>query len=556
MLSWVTPIWLVGLLLLPAIRWLHRGGRHRRTVAVPHLGLWRGAGASPAAAGERQPPDPAWRRRALLTALLLIALAEPQLPGQRPAITLWVDDSLSLLTREAQGTRLVLGLAQARSLLAGMPGAEVEVRTLSDPWRPLGPLSEATPATLAAVAGRHPTGPPPAGLLRSDRLHWLLTDGTQATWLAWPGGRPPDRVIPVGSVTRNVAVARLSARRNPDQAAKLDLLIQLTNGGDSVETRTLAITSEVGALARSTHRLQPGASVLVQLQLQVQAAVAAAGRVRATLQPGDALAEDDEIALDLTPLRARRVATDPGCPAALVAAVGAHPGLEVAAYSAADVAAVLDCGTARSNVALPTLRVLATRTPSWPAGAARWSTRVAPASRIQLDADRLPVAARLQVRPADDVLLAIGDEPVIVSRTGPALLLETALDFAALAQPPGPQVPLLLNLMFEQLLGPGLLDGVMIAQRPPMAARVVPSRPAADTAGDGRSGELRWLRDATRPLLALAALLLLWEIGALARQGWQQGHPGLSRDRSAARGTGRVVQALTPASRAAGGPVK
>ena len=101
----------------------------------------------------------------------------------------------------------------------------------------------------------------------------------------------------------------------------------------------------------------------------VQATIAAATAVRATLHPGDALAEDDEIVLDLAPLSARRVATDPGCPAALVAAVGAHPGLQLAAYDAADVAAVLDCGTSRSDNKVPTVRVLAQRTPSWPAGA-------------------------------------------------------------------------------------------------------------------------------------------------------------------------------------------
>ena len=134
LLSFLTPLWLAGLVLLPAIRWLHRAGPPRREVAVSRLALWRGAEASRPNPGARRPPDPAWRRRALLAALLLIALAGPRWPEERVRVTLWVDDSLSMLTREASGTRLAEGLASARSQLAELPQADVEVRVLSDPW--------------------------------------------------------------------------------------------------------------------------------------------------------------------------------------------------------------------------------------------------------------------------------------------------------------------------------------------------------------------------------------------------------------------------------------
>ena len=123
LLSFAAPIWLSGLLLLPVIRWLHRGGRAPARVPVSRLDLWQRSAASSPAAGERRPPDPAWRRRALVTALLFVALSEPQLPEPRTRITLWVDDSLSMLTREASGTRLAEGLARARSLLADVPQA-------------------------------------------------------------------------------------------------------------------------------------------------------------------------------------------------------------------------------------------------------------------------------------------------------------------------------------------------------------------------------------------------------------------------------------------------
>jgi len=75
------PAWLTGLLLIPLVRELHRRQGPARRVQVPALFLWRGA-RSPAATGRRGgPPDPAWRRRALLLALLVVALARPAWQG-------------------------------------------------------------------------------------------------------------------------------------------------------------------------------------------------------------------------------------------------------------------------------------------------------------------------------------------------------------------------------------------------------------------------------------------------------------------------------------------
>ena len=533
MLSWVTPFWLLGLALLPVIRWLHRGGRQRRVVPVPHLGLWQGSNASQPHAGQRQPPDPAWRRRALLTALLFIALAEPQLPQRHPAVTLWVDDSLSMLTREhpvsagltstrepvgsdeQRDTRLVAGLAQARTQLDQIAHGEVAVRTLSDPWRYLGTFSDAVVATLVAGAGQKEPVAPPAALLRPDSLHWLVTDGADAALFEWPDGRRPDRIIQVAEVSRNVGLERLSARRNPDDPEKIDLLLKVTNGGTATETRAAVIATDAGDMARSTHRLEPGASAFVS------ATIPASAGVRATLQPGDALAEDDEIALDLAPLRRRRVAIDSNCPTALVAAVGAHPALALAPETATGVEAVLNCGTRRAGNSVATIRVLADRTPTQPAGPVKWSSTVAESRRIRLDAGRLQVGAQLQARPVDTVILAMGDEPVIVSRAGAPKLIESSLDFGLPGIMPRPELPLLVNLMFEQLFGSGLLDEITIANRGPVAVMVAPKTVMGPIAVAQRTSESPALSDWTRPLLVAALLVLLWEIVALFRQSYR-----------------------------------
>ena len=514
MLSFLTPLWLAGLVLLPAIRWLHRAGPPRREVAVSRLALWRGAEASRPNAGARRPPDPAWRRRALLTALLLIALAGPRWPEDRIRITLWIDDSLSMLTREASGTRLAEGLARARSQLAESAQADVEMRVLSDPWRRLGGLDDATTATVLSNAGRIEPGPPPAALLRSDSQQWLLTDGADATLFAWPGDRRPDRVLQVAGVTRNVGLKRLSARRHPGEAQIVDLLLEVTNGGVADEARTVVFSAGGAEVGRSDVRLAAGASRLVEATMP-----ASSSFVRATLQPGDALTEDDTITLDLAPLRPRRVAVDPACAKALVAAVAAHPALAIVSPGTAGAEALLDCGTSPASTGTPTLRVIADRVASRPPGAPRWSSTIAEPRRGELDGSRLQIAAHLQVRPNDSVLLALGDEPVIVARGGKAKVVETSLDVASIASGRGPELPLLLDFMVGTLLAPGLLDAAAAVDRGPRASRVAPLPDLVASAAAPSALMARSSRDVTWPVLVVALLALLWEAIALARQG-------------------------------------
>jgi hypothetical protein len=519
LLSLLTPLWLAGLVLLPVIRWLHRGGPHRRELPVSRLALWPRSDVSRPTPGERRPPDPAWRRRALLAALLLLALSGPQLRDERVRVTLWIDESLSMLTREGQATRLVEGLAQARSQLAALPLAEVEVRTLAEPWLRLGELSDATVATLVAGAGRREPSAPPAALLRRDREQWLLTDGADAAVFAWPGDRQPDRVIQVAGVTRNVGLERLSARRHPDDPETFDLLLKVTNGGSADEDRSLVFATGSVDLAHVDVHLAAGASRLVEVSIPASAAV------RATLQPGDALAADDTIALDLAPLRRHRVAVDASCAKALAAAVAAHPALALAPSGALDVEAMLECGTSSAPKGLPRIRVLADRAPSRLRGALQWSMALAEARRSELDPDRLQVAAHLQARPTDSVLLAIGDEPVIVERTGEAKLVETSLDFGAMAASRGPELPLLTNVMLETVLGRGLLDTIAVVDRGPRSSLVAPRPNVGSAATASTASVARSSRDETWPVLVVALLVLLWEVVALVRQGLRLSAP-------------------------------
>jgi hypothetical protein len=511
LLSFATPLWLVGLLLVPVIRWLHRRGPNLRSVPVSSLGLWQRAAASSSVAGEHRPPDPAWRRRALLTALLFVVLSGPQMREERSRITIWVDDSLSMLSLEIRATRLVEGLAQVRSALADAPIAEVEVRTLGDPWRRLGALTEASVATIVAGAGQKEPGAPPAALLRRDSVHWLLTDGADAALLDWPGSKRPDRTFQLARVTRNVGLERLSARRNLNDPERYDLLLKVTNGGTATEARGVVFATDAGEFARSSHRLEPGAFALVT------ASMPASASVRAMLQPADALAADDEIVLDLGALRRRRVSADPDCPPALLAAVRAHPALSLVEQESTAVEVVLDCGTRAAVHDVATIRVLAHRVPTRPSAPLQWSSSVPGSGRIRLDAEFLQVAARLKPRPVDTVLLAAGDEPLIVARAGAPAVLETVLDFGSVVAAGRPEIPLLVDFLFERVLGGDLLDELAMVDRGPTAVRVAPIERVGVDFDRSAPSETR-ARDVARPFLVAALLVLLWEIVALVRQ--------------------------------------
>ena len=522
LLSFAAPFWLAGLVLLPAIRWLHRSGPHRREVHVSRLALWDDAAASRPSAGERRPPDPAWRRRALLAALLLIALSGPQRADERARVTLWIDDSLSMLTREGAATRLDAGLARVRALLAEGPRADVEVRTLADPWRVLGALDDAAVATVRAGAGRvEPTAPPEA-LLKRDREHWLLTDGADATVLAWPGARQPDRVVQVAGLARNVGLVRLSARRHGDDPATIDVLLQVANGGSVDEERSVVFSADGVDVARAdVAHLGAGASQRIEVSLP------AAATVRAALRPNDALPEDDELALDLAPLRRRRVAVDSVCPQALAAAVTAHPGL-TSARDAVDAEARVACSASGEADGMPTIRVRAEQRAERPSGALRWSSAVAPARRTDFATDRLQVAAHLQAGPGDDVLLAIGDTPVVVRRGGERGRLETSFDFAAMAATRGPESPLLLNWLLETALDARLIDEIAVIDRGPRAVLVAP-RASLAASPVAAPADRRAMSDLTAPLVLVALAVLLWELVALARQGLHLRAPPTAR---------------------------
>jgi hypothetical protein len=516
-LSFATPAWLLGLLLVPVIRWLHRGGPHRRPVPVASLALWRKAATIGPAAGERRPPDPAWRRRALIAALLSLALAGPHSEVAVERVTLWVDDSLSMLTQEDGTTRLARGLDTAAAELAARPRTRFEVRTLSRPWESRAVLSPEVVARLGAEAGSREPAPPPAGLWAADREHWLITDGTEGRL----DERNYARVIRAGEVRRNVGLLRLAARRSLGHRDRLDVELQARNGGDAADERVVVLADAAGELARESLRLAPGlsASLVVSAPL--------GSRLTARLEPGDALPADDSLALDVRAFAARPVHLDPACPAALVAAVRAHPALAIASGTDASEFS-LECGTAGTVAEGPQLRFLRGGTPRGIEGPLLWSSSVGASARRL---GSFTWRAADQLAPAGDgdlVLLASGATPLVVRRAGGASpLIETSLDVERGEAEDLAATPLLLAFLVDEVLSASLLDDVVASERDANAVMVVPRAMASKTAATVPTTAARETRGWSRPLLLAALIALLWELASLSgrvrrerREGW------------------------------------
>jgi hypothetical protein len=505
------PAWLLGLLLAPVIWYLHRSGPLLQRVPVASVELWRDATATASRSGRRPRPDPAWRRRAAIAVLLSLALASPDWRGAAPRVTVWIDDSLSMRSADASGSRLQQAVSLTQRALEAAGAEDVIARRLSEPTRQYDGLGDNALSARHADAQRsEPRLPPPESLDRS-RTHWLVTDGADAAVNAWAATAPIARVLQTSGATRNVGVTRMSARLQPGDASTLAVQVRVLNGGSERESRTLELVAGTSRIEARKVELDAGRAATLEFVL----ATAPATPLGVRLLPGDALADDDALQIDLAPLAPLPVTVDAGCPAPVTRAVRAHPALRSSHVEAARL--VIYCG------GLPDARgaariVLHQGAPTvLDASRLFWSPTAADLQR-QL-ADHLPAAARGRLeppRPGDIVLLGSGTSPLIVSRAGSPRRVESVLDIEAPGFATGPGLPLLVAALADVALGEPLLGRTASADRGDDSSRVVPlavTAPLAQIAPAPVVAPLTIL-----PLLLLALALLAWDTAALARQ--------------------------------------
>jgi hypothetical protein len=531
MIGVLHPFWLVALAVIPLIRWLHRWQAPMAAWTVSAIFLWEDAIQDDAPGPARRKPDPAWRRRAIIAALLVTALAKPFWRQDVESLTVWIDDSLSMSTLENGGTRLS---AAMNSLSVALDETEssralIELRSLSDPGRV---VHYAGGDTLDAETWQMdiPTEPigPQASLMSSETNHWLVTDGASETVRTWAQRVPVDRFIQVGVTTENSAVTRLAVRRSLDSPDGLDVLVSLSNTGLQSDVRQLELRSRELLLQQAEVLLPPGQTIHWQTQV-----VAVEPSLSASLAPQDSLSADDKLAIGLQKFRPLVAVVGANCGTALRLALATHPALQVS-NTATNPDLRVNCPRdqfpdasgpeAQIRALISSARPLES-TPTWLPGAGVRQDLVVPADWISAAAWPGQIAA-----PGNELVFGTLDTPLVVKRDGtggsssgrPAVV-DTIIDMSNPLFTRQPEYPAFVATLVDLATGRDLLNESMVMSRNALASIVQP------TQIDRRPGQAQNFQRTVNSSLSgffvvMATLVLLLDLALILKTRRGVGH--------------------------------
>jgi hypothetical protein len=441
MIGFEAPLWLLLLGLIPLIRWLHRFRLQSRIQPSTTLFLWAGLQRDTTRHGAAATPDPRWMLRALICSLLILALAGPQLQRTRQLpLEVWVDDSLSMFTREAAQSRIQSALQQLRSYLSEHDFPRIQLHSLGAPGTTLSldPRdNSAWQARLQAWSSRHRAepAPPPAASLSDQSEHVLITDGADRALNRWAQTAPLALIINSGERRQNLALSRLNIREPLLDSAPVSGTVRIDNLGDLAQRARLVITQRQDLIKSVELEVPPQDYRITTFSLPS----GDRGPLRARLLGDtDPLPADDSLELD----RAERQATlgyalHGDCDAQIIAVLNSHPALvEVAARP--DL--LIDCASYALDSPLPTLRLHPTPVTRRTTQPAHWHK--------QPMVGYLPLAAGIAygdqapaLAPASSPLLSANGRVLIGQTPGPRRVIDSYLDsgdsgFAHTAQYP------------------------------------------------------------------------------------------------------------------------
>lgn len=501
------PWWLLALLTIPLIRWLHRWRAPLNLVSVSALFLWRDAQSEDAGGSERQPPDAAWWRRALVSALLVLALTQPWQLRVRQHLTVWIDDSLSMATVETGRTRLAEGLDQVAQYIDEAAFSTVTLRSLTSPAQSVS-LSHPDAFLDERWLGDKPTAitmPPPA-LLSTTTAHWFVTDGATDGLQEWAARAPLSRIVHVGESTENVAVTRLAARRRPAGETGSDVLVDIANRGRDIAQRDLLLRNGTTERAVASLTLAPGETKQITLRSE-----AVAASIVAKLRPTDALSIDDVLTLDTTALAAVPIIIDTTCAAPLRAILAAHPGLVIAsAMPSAGLEIHCSVGARQAPALLRFHAGRSARLSTPP----MWLPAAGPLQDIHLRREWIATSAwPQQTLTADTQRLLVADGEALIAHSDGSV--DTIIDVNRPELNGQPEFAALIAGLVDVALGRAVLDPAVAVATNPIDSNILPIDVAKPSADVSRPNAIR--QNLSDVFLALALIILGTDIVLLFR---------------------------------------
>ena len=525
MIGFQAPLWLLLLGLIPLIRWLHRFRRQSQTLPSTTLFLWVRLQPDSARHGDLDKPDPRWILRAVIYSLLILALAEPQLHRtQETPLEVWVDDSLSMFTRESGQTRLRAGLQQLRAYLDDHEFSQIQLHSLGKPGLTLAldpQDSSRWQAQLNAWSSQHRAEPAPplAVALSKQSRNILITDGADHRLNRWAQSAALTLIIKSAELRQNLALSRLNIRDPLTDSAAVTGTVRIDNPGDRSHGARLVIRQQQDIIKTVELNIPAQGFSITSFEL---ASAGQASLLQAQLHSDtDPLPLDNSLELDRAGLQPRLgYALQGDCEPRFMAVIDSHPAL-VEAGTRAEL--LINCSAQALDSTLPTL---------WlhPVQGARRTTQSAHWHQ-QLTAGYLPLAAGLAYSDAAPVLTSAGapllsanDRLLLGQRPGARKHIDSYLDSGDSEFSRTPAYPLLYLELIGYLSGHSLELPPLSVNRDIEASRISPLPLAIAAASATRPAPAVTLF--SKPILFAICLLLLldaalWLRLAAGRLNWQ-----------------------------------
>jgi von Willebrand factor type A domain/Aerotolerance regulator N-terminal len=251
----------------------------RRTVATPFAPLWQRILRDKEATSLFSKLK---RLLSLLVQLVLLfllvaALGNPKLAGsilKGRTLVVLVDASASMQATDVSPNRLGVAKEHVKSMIRGLGGADrMVIAEMSAVVTPLGPMSGDTSELERALEKLAPTDTradfPRALRFATDTLRGadspeivVVSDGDlgDAADSAGPVHLGDTKIayVKVGKGNRNVGVTAFSVRRYPLDKSRYEVMLEVTNTGDSQEDIELTLSGDGQPVDITKLRLKPG----------------------------------------------------------------------------------------------------------------------------------------------------------------------------------------------------------------------------------------------------------------------------------------------------------